>query len=607
MRIPLAVLAATLCLNGAVVAAPTPAAKPELPKWQPVEEGWGAWVAVEFTDAAGKYHSLRCHWSECGQKAKPGTVNLYEWKQNGEQIAFEYKDPRTGQKNQAWKTTFTTKLSYYKLKVDKGQWTALDPATGKTFGVHSTPDMTALGSVVIVAAPTAMAADAPGSAGPSNPTPGQPGKTPRKQPAKKPGQQPAKKPAQPGKKPTTAPVAKLVPLTDREKGWLAPTELSIYNAGMNDATAKDADKAQVAAQYRDLIAKSGLPDEEARKGYKALTASPDAAKIDAYLLGLVELTPNEQAALEKIVKGKEPAGYKLVKDNARLDYADETAKLKKDAAGHPAPEESRPAYAVASKYRGMLKAAGVVVTPDPNAPGNGGVVTAPTSPAASTRLSEKELAALTPEEKKAYEAELAAAGKDADKIAAVNKKYRNIAAKRDPDVFSSLDASEKAALCAPFKAGAVQGTVADNKSSSELGGTGTAKDQLNQTADRLATTQGPGPVTAPPATPGSDISPKVKEQCMIFLASQSAPPPAPGGGLTTTVPKPGTDKDPTPAKKGFFDSMSKETSANIKAGVAGAFIGLLFGSFFGPVGMIVGAAIGGGLFFGGNYVANKLP
>lgn len=588
MRIPVITLAATLCLNGAVSAAPAGApAKPALPNWQTTEESWSAWVSVEFVDAAGKGHALRCHWTECGQRAKPGTARLYEWKQDGAQMPFEYRDPKTGRTNQAWKSKYTTKLSHYTLKVDKGQWAVVDPASGKTFPAHSTPDMTALGSVVIVFAPTAMAADAPGAAKPDQ----QAGA----------GKHPAGKKPKPGKQPATAPIGKFLPLSDREKAWLSDAERSFYEVGVKDGNPTEADKAQVAAQYREVLGKTGLP-EEFRTGYAELAKAPDAAKIDAYLLTLVEITGDQLAALEKIVKGKEPAGYKLTKDNARQDYDEEMKPLAKDA-GHPAAAESRKAYAITAKYRAMLKASGSTAQPNPNPDPNnpGGTTTAP------TRLSDKELATLTSDEKKAYEAELAAAGKDAAKIAEVNKKYRAIAGKRDLEVFNSLGPDEKADLCKPFKAGVAQGSAADSRNATELGGTGNAQAQLKQTAANLtgsAATSAPQP---PNGTAG--FSEAVRKACFEFLAGATKPtgpiagptvPPSPGM-------KAGSDKNPTPEKKGFFDSMDKETAANVKAGVAGAFVGILVGSFFGPGGMILGALIGGGLFFGANYAANKMP
>ncbi|MBI3564613.1 MAG: hypothetical protein HY079_05385 [Elusimicrobia bacterium] len=593
MRIPVITLAAILCLNGPLSAAPGGKAPAnDLPKWTTVEEPWGTWRPVWFVDAAGKRHDVWCRWSECGSKVKQGTAPLYEFAR-GASAEYDYKDPRTGRTSKSSKTHYATKLSHYSLKVTNGAQSIVLPGSDKTFTVNEDAQLTPLGYVVIVSAPAAMAADAPAK----------PGKQPAgKQPAgKQPvGKKPAgKKPA--GKQPATAPVGKLVPLTEREKAWLSETERSIYDIGMKDSTADDADKAKVAAQYRELLGKTGLP-QEFRADYALLAPKQDPAAIDAFLLNIVEITGAQLTGLEKIVKGKEPAGYKLTKDNARQDYEAEMLPLAKDA-GHPAAAESRKAYAITAKYRAMLKASGSAAAPNPD-PANPGGTPAP----APTSLSAREAAALTAEERAAYEKELAAAGKDPAKIADVLKKYRTIAAKRDTEVFKSLGPDEKADLCKPFKTAAAQGTAADSQNAKEMGGTGNARSQLDQTAASLtggAATSAPQP---PSATAG--FSEPVHKACLEFLAGAKAPtgplagptvPPSPGM-------KPGTSADPNPKKKeGIFDSMSKETSANLRAGAVGAILGLLIGSLFGPGGAILGAAIGGAAFFGANYAMVKMP
>jgi hypothetical protein len=417
--------------------------------------------------------------------------------------------------------------------------------------------------------------------------------------------------------PTGAPTQGLaVPLTGRETAWLTDAEASEYAAALKAPGLKASDRLVLLKKYRDALAQNDLP-LEFRDGYKSvLAANADAAKIDANLLTIVELSPSEVADLEKIVKGKEPAGLTLTKDNARLEYEGEMAPLPKEN-GHTTAKECHHAYTITAKYRGILKAAGSKAKPDPTAPTTGGT----TGPA---RLSDKELGTLTGDERKSYEADLAAAiaSKDPAAIAAVNQKYRRLAATRDIDVFTNLDPDVKKDLCAPYKnyiAGS--GTPA-----------GTAPSACDPTLIDISKCKQPGKQpdraciaeltkqcqTAHPQTPtppSSALPPldsKVQAACAAINNSMTLPTGGSGGPVVGDVPSPGshpgTDKDPKPAdKKGFFDSMSKEMASNIKAGVAGAVFGLLLGSFFGPVGMLVGAAIGGGAFFGGNMVANKLP
>lgn len=420
----------------------------------------------------------------------------------------------------------------------------------------------------------------------------------------------------PHKAPVGAPTQSLaVPLTGRETAWLTDAEASEYAAAVKAPGLKASDKLALLKKNRDALAQTDLP-LEFRDGYKAaLAANANATTIDAFLLTIVELSPSEVADLEKIVKGKEPAGLTLTKDNARLEYEGEMAPLPKEN-GHSTAKECHHAYTITAKYRGILKAAGSKAQPDPAAP-----TTGTTGPA---RLSDKELGTLNGDERKAYEADLAAAvaSKDPAAIAAVNQKYRRLAATRDVDVFTSLDPDVKKDLCAPYK-----NYIAGNGTPA-----GTTPSACDPTQIDTSKCKQPGKqpdraciadltkqcVTAHPQTPTPPsnalppLDPKVQAACAALNNSLTPPTGGSGGPIVGDVPSPGshpgTDKDPKGKdKKGFFDSMSKETASNIKAGVAGAVFGLLLGSFFGPVGMLVGAAIGGGAFFGGNMVANKLP
>ena len=49
----------------------------DLPTWKAVDEPWGAWNEVQFTDSQKAYHSLWCHYTECGSKSKAKTAALY--------------------------------------------------------------------------------------------------------------------------------------------------------------------------------------------------------------------------------------------------------------------------------------------------------------------------------------------------------------------------------------------------------------------------------------------------------------------------------------------------------------------------------------------------
>jgi len=426
--------------------------------------------------------------------------------------------------------------------------------------------------------------------------------------------QTAARPRAGGPRATPTPTGAAVPLTARETAWLKPDEAAAYAAALKKTPLTKSDRLQILKKYRDALAAADLP-EESRDGYKAtLSAGVDAAKIDAYLLTIVELRSDEISALEKIVKGKEPAGYALTQADARKEYEGEMAPLSKEA-GHTIPKETARAYAIAKKYRDMLKAAGA-------APGTPPVATTPptsTPASAGATLSDKEKNALTPEQKAAYDQEIAAAKGDAGKIADINQKYRRLAATRDIDVFNSLAPDAKKDVCAPYK-----NYVAGSGAAADAGAACTAPDLkpcLKQdkkgydekcVADlkaKCAATQGPAPATPSASLPPLD--PKVRDACVALNQNLTPPQNTTPGPVTTTVPspgsKPGTDKGPADKKKGFLEGMSKETSANVRAGVAGAVLGLLLGSFFGPGGMLIGALLGGGALFGANYALNKMP
>ncbi len=398
-------------------------------------------------------------------------------------------------------------------------------------------------------------------------------------------------------------------LTTREIGWLTPEEQAAFS--------KDHD----AAKYRKNLAEKGLPPEF-QGGYGDLVKRPNAHKIEAFLLTVVELTESELKDLEKITKGREPAGFTVRVNNARIDYQDEmTPYLHGGKASHTKPGDCRKAYEISSKYRGLLAKAGYKTSAPGAAPAGGasGAASGGTSASETAPLVDKELAVLTPAEKASYQTELKAAGKDAAKIGSVNWKYRRVAASRDVKVFNGLDSGAKKDLCAPYKDYVVGGGGPAGSRGEECSPQAVAtqtkscmKKKGEQRSLCVAALEDHcrASQARPTATPSSAalpaLSAEVKAAC-VGINNSTAPPS--DGKKTSVVPsKPGEDKG-ADEKKGFFASLSKPISASAKAGMAGAFVGVLGASlFFGPGGALVaGAAVGAVAFFGWNLLNSKLP
>ncbi len=432
-----------------------------------------------------------------------------------------------------------------------------------------------------------------------------------------PARTPAKGTGTPRRPTTAAPTTGtshhvVIPLTPREKGWLTPAEVTAYAAAVKAPATKEHSHHAVYKKYREALATTDLP-AEFRDAYKAkLAEGPDAAKIDDFLLTLVELNPTELANLEKILKGKEPAGsdLKLTKDNARLEYEGEMSTLPHES-GHVPPAKCHDAYTITAKYRKLAKAAGYTSPADD--PARTGP--AATTPVSGARLSDADYNSLSAAERSRYDVDFANAKDDKSARDAVNAKYMPLVLQHRE--FASKNPDEKKKFCETYRSSVVnsdaQAAATDNnctperlaeiarkcKTDSKCVEAAKIKEcgpQPNATAGTVA------PVTTPPPAK-ADFGP----ECAVLLNPGGTSP----GSITHSGPPalhPGTDKDPTSKeeKKGFLESLSKEQASNVKAAVAGAVFGMLLGSFFGPVGMIAGAAIGGGTFFGANYAANKL-
>jgi hypothetical protein len=121
-----------------------------LPKWEPADEGWGAWNELMFTDSKGKPHDLWCHYKECGRQAK-GVAHLYILKRKGQNEPYG---------NQAWRTTFSSQLSQFTFDAAKER--VIDPRDKKEYAVRYQAQLTAQGSVIKVLPPTSAANDATG-------------------------------------------------------------------------------------------------------------------------------------------------------------------------------------------------------------------------------------------------------------------------------------------------------------------------------------------------------------------------------------------------------------------------------------------------------------
>ena len=156
-----AFLAATAVVNaGAQTAVPTPRPTPtpapaqkapELPKWTPVAEGWGAWNELSFRDENGNGRSLWCHWRECGVNAKNGKAKLYSLKTVG-------YEPIPGEKY-AQVTVMTSELTAYAIVVDGKKTTVVREGTKLAASPYFQSHLTATGSKIKVYPPTKMADD----------------------------------------------------------------------------------------------------------------------------------------------------------------------------------------------------------------------------------------------------------------------------------------------------------------------------------------------------------------------------------------------------------------------------------------------------------------
>ena len=121
-----------------------------LPKWEPADEGWGAWNELMFTDSKGKPHDLWCHYKECGRNNATKSAALYI-------LTRKSQEPYG---NQAWRTTFSSKLSQFTFDATKER--VIDPRDKAEYAVRFQSQLTAQGSVIKVLPPTSVANDASG-------------------------------------------------------------------------------------------------------------------------------------------------------------------------------------------------------------------------------------------------------------------------------------------------------------------------------------------------------------------------------------------------------------------------------------------------------------
>ncbi len=234
----------------------------------------------------------------------------------------------------------------------------------------------------------------------------------------------------------------------------------------------------------------------------------------------------------------------------------------------------------------------------------------------------KKFKALTPEQRRLL--------LNSPEVAPLLSKIKE-AARKDIDLFNALSDMHKKDVCAPLKNGAAQaGPSGYSLSPLEQGKTGV--EGLKKTAVNLGITppnlegsQGSGinfSKTIAKNTPEStSVVPKkmriaeeegaasagfsdnVRIACMCVINDCTPPTPQTAqDGASKAI-----EKDEGKSKP-WYEKIDKAMAANLKAGAAGAIVGMLIGSFFAfPLGPIVGAAIGGAAFFGANWLANKAP
>ncbi len=605
MKIPRHALFALLVLASAANAA--------LPFWTVVDESFRAWPTIYFK-VGNNNHSLRCQLSECDPAKNKGKSNLYILTQDGkpapikaminEYIELWTYDPRRligdadnrrGYKKvpkviDSFRTRYVTTLSNFKLDNSGKELVVVQ-------GAHKYPATTdihqnyvsALGSVIAVAPPTKIADDVVKPVAPVT-TPRNRGTTPVVT------------------EPDVDAGASLALIDGVETRWLTKRQAAEYK-GERAAAKNDTERKAVDDKYRALVKAQIRP--EAAAAYAAAAALPVAeapAKIkDAIdkvemwggkdvsaIVAPFQETPNPKLleiqlskAEYEVLKSSQNAAALTAYTNSRI-AADGTTGTNEKLSFSLENYDPVKLHLITEAAR---KIVGPVTEPvvNPTQPGGGELV---------PLLTDAEKKLLTPEELATYKSIFdSAKGDPKDKnlqaearrlralIAAENRgKDPAYAVPADRAAFDKLPEWQKRKFCADLVASPAN--LAGDTRAAELGGTGDAAAQLDQTAGR-------SPTNGPTTTTTSAATGWAADACKPYKAPPVVTNPAKPPVKTDVPTPPGVDKENEAKKKNEWLTADLLTSA-----AKGAMVGLLLGSFFGPVGLIAGPLLGAALFYG---------
>lgn len=649
MRNPIPVLAAVLLAAVGALAA-------DLPTWKTTDDG--PWREIDFTDAAGTYHTLYCPWAACGtNRVKTGQAKLYVLERTGSvpytthvpyqpQYASTYAgkfwewlkkgDPVPVQ---SAKTSYKSQLSHFVLDIAANK--AVIPGTDVAIAVlppHDSVDN--VNPIWRVEQPSALADDAPKPVQ-TKPEP-KPGHTPLPKP--RPNQKPKPQPQHKPKPGTTTPAAKATELSVLEYYWMIRPERSEYDAAIDPAKKPTAAALQTAYQKAREKVAANLRDE-LQAPYKALLAKGDFAGIDGLLKGRnysgfeVELRPAEYEALKKVLKTAD-AHTDFAKPNAAEQY-DLEHRMVLASDGKVNLNEHVMAHRVTEKFRAML----------PKAPGQQVDPAAPLTDADWAKIT---VPADRDAMKKQYDADFAKADTP-EKKAGVNKDYRakidkwvadhkpapppasTISydpAKLTPDMLKALPDAGRSFCSGDSNAGAAgncSDVLADQNGASlkcaQLRGDTNKKTSELQSAcmDRIKKCQAAGGNAGAPRPTLASYSKEVQSYCSNLLAGAQPPATNTTGDAAHAPPTPdcagkkgkkdapastdakkdptttaGSDVDPCP---GGDDGKKSDPHFydNLGNGIAFGIGGMLLGSFFGGPLMILAVGLAAGV--GGYYFA----
>jgi hypothetical protein len=625
----------------ALLACAAPASAGDLPTW--TAQPGGLWRNIVFTDPNGAVHSLWCNPAQCGP-GRSGAANLYETAQVS-QVPMQLNNgailPWNRESWQAWRTTWSTKLSHWRY----------DNVTREAFqGDHRVAtreqsQMYATGSLWIVQPPSARRTDAFTEVARREPPRRDP--PPRQEPPRRdppPRQDPPRNPARILEFTLFGETGQLVdgrPYPEKESDWLsyaehreflaacpqqqgvAPTDNAACRAAVTTARGRIAENMRTEVwlqgktyqqRYREIV--TNLPPDGAARDNRVTDLLSLLAALRDKKYGQppdteheVQLRAEERSRLGAAQAGAVTAG----KTGAVLLQEYDAARAALDARDHVG------LWQATTRIRREVPPAG----PGRDAP-NAGLL---------PRLTPAQRDRLSAEERTAYDAVIPPQPPDAP----VNSPAQQAAIRRALDwlrdhptaqEFAAItDEAERRRICDKMRmerdasagrTGAAAGPDAVNPNAgarAQLEGregeaTTAARSGDGSDQSRVLDGQTPGAATA--ARPGYTWPPEIIAACEQLASrepgrttpppSQVPPPPAaqPGGSANMTAAPVGRPINDPAKETPPLTSWNPLLNA-AKGGLAGAIVGFALG---GPLGMLVGALVFGGAAWGLTKVDN---